>query len=104
MTVNGELRSTQWFGATGRTAMAHRSWMRSEGITPEVFDGRPGIGIATTWAELAPSNVHLQRVAESVKRGVWQAGGFPLEVAAIALGETLLPPTPMLYPQLLGLE
>jgi dihydroxyacid dehydratase/phosphogluconate dehydratase len=78
MTANGELRSAQWFGATGRTGMGHRSWMRSEGFTPEVFDGRPVIGIATTWSELAPCNVHLQRVAESVKRGVWQAGGFPL--------------------------
>ena len=97
MTADNALRSTQWFGATGRTGMAHRSWMRSEGFTPEVFDGRPVIGIATTWSELAPCNVHLQRVAESVKRGVWQAGGFPLEFPAMALGETLLRPTAMLY-------
>jgi dihydroxy-acid dehydratase len=104
MTVNGELRSTQWFGATGRTGMAHRSWMRSQGFTPEVFDGRPVIGIATTWSELAPCNVHLHRVAESVKRGVWQAGGFPLEFPAMALGETLLRPTAMLYRNLLAME
>jgi dihydroxy-acid dehydratase len=84
--------------------MNHRSWMRSQGFTPEVFDGRPVIGIATTWSELAPCNVHLHRVAESVKRGVWQAGGFPLEFPAMALGETLLRPTAMLYRNLLAME
>ena len=104
MTVNGGLRSAQWFGATGRTGMAHRSWMRAQGFTPEVFDGLPVIGIATTWSELAPCNVHLHRVAESVKRGVWQAGGFPLEFPAMALGETLLRPTAMLYRNLLAME
>ena len=103
-TANGGLRSTNWFGATGRTGMGHRSWMRSQGFTPEVFDGRPVIGIATTWSELAPCNVHLHRVAESVKRGVWQAGGFPLEFPAMALGETLLRPTAMLYRNLLAME
>jgi dihydroxy-acid dehydratase len=84
--------------------MTHRSWMRSQGFTPEVFDGRPVIGIATTWSELAPCNVHLHRVAESVKRGVWQKGGFPLEFPAMALGETLLRPTAMLYRNLLAME
>jgi dihydroxy-acid dehydratase len=84
--------------------MTHRSWMRSQGFTPEVFDGRPVIGIATTWSELAPCNVHLHRVAESVKRGVWQAGGFPLEFPTMALGETLLRPTAMLYRNLLAME
>jgi dihydroxy-acid dehydratase len=84
--------------------MNHRSWMRSQGFTQEVFDGRPVIGIATTWSELAPCNVHLHRVAESVKRGVWQAGGFPLEFPAMALGETLLRPTAMLYRNLLAME
>jgi dihydroxy-acid dehydratase len=84
--------------------MDHRAWMRSQGFTSEVFDGRPVIGIATTWSELAPCNVHLHRVAESVKRGVWQAGGFPLEFPAMALGETLLRPTAMLYRNLLAME
>src|SRR5512146_1419903 len=97
-------RSAAWFGASGRTGMTHRSWMRSQGFTPEVFDGRPVIGIATTWSELAPCNVHLHRVAESVKRGVWQAGGLPLEFPAMALGETLLRPTAMLYRNLLAME
>jgi dihydroxy-acid dehydratase len=84
--------------------MTYRSWMRSQGFTPEVFDGRPVIGIATTWSELAPCNVHLHRVAESVKRGVWQSGGFPLEFPVMALGETLLRPTAMLYRNLLAME
>ncbi|MGH3250002.1 MAG: IlvD/Edd family dehydratase [Trebonia sp.] len=97
-------RSATWFAATGRSGMNHRAWMRSQGFTSEVFDGRPVIGIATTWSELAPCNVHLHRVAESVKRGVWQAGGFPLEFPAMALGETLLRPTAMLYRNLLAME
>jgi dihydroxy-acid dehydratase len=84
--------------------MIYRSWMRNQGFTGEVFDGRPVIGIATTWSELAPCNAHLHRVAESVKRGVWQAGGFPLEFPAMALGETLLRPTAMLYRNLLAME
>ena len=104
MTMNGGRRSSAWFGASGRAGMNHRSWMRSQGFTPEVFDGRPVIGIATTWSELAPCNVHLHRVAESVKRGVWQSGGFPLEFPAMALGETLLRPTAMLYRNLLAME
>jgi dihydroxy-acid dehydratase len=104
MTGNSGLRSAQWFGETGRAGMVYRSWMRSQGFTPEVFDGRPVIGIATTWSELAPCNVHLHRVAESVKRGVWQEGGWPLEFPAMALGETLLRPTAMLYRNLLAME
>jgi L-arabonate dehydrase len=104
MTAIDGRRSAAWFAATGRAGMGHRSWMRAEGFTPEVFDGRPVIGIATTWSELAPCNVHLHRVAESVKRGVWQAGGFPLEFPAMALGETILRPTAMLYRNLLAME
>jgi dihydroxy-acid dehydratase len=104
MTMNTGRRSAAWFAATGRSGMNHRSWMRNQGFTPEVFDGRPVIGIATTWSELAPCNAHLHRVAESVKRGVWQSGGFPLEFPAMALGETLIRPTAMLYRNLLAME
>lgn len=100
----GARRSRHWFGASGRSGMTHRSWMRNQGFGPEVFDGRPVIGIATTWSELAPCNAHLHRVAESVKRGVWESGGFPLEFPAMALGETLLRPTAMLYRNLLAME
>lgn len=84
--------------------MIYRSWMRNQGFGPEVFDGRPVIGIATSASELAPCNAHLHRVAESVKRGVWQAGGFPLEFPTMALGETLLRPTAMLYRNLAAME
>jgi dihydroxy-acid dehydratase len=97
-------RSQSWFGAKGRAGMLYRSWMRNQGFGPEVFDGRPVIGIATTWSELAPCNSHLHRVAEAVKRGVWQAGGFPLEFPTMALGETLLRPTAMFYRNLLAME
>jgi dihydroxy-acid dehydratase len=97
-------RSQHWFGATGRSGMVYRSWMRSQGFGPEAFDGRPVIGIATTWSELAPCNAHLHRVAEAVKRGVWQAGGFPLEFPTMATGETLMRPTAMFYRNLLAME
>lgn len=97
-------RSQSWFGATGRSGMVYRSWMRIQGFGPKVFDGRPVIGIATTWSELAPCNSHLHRVAEAVKRGVWQAGGFPLEFPTLATGETLMRPTTMLYRNLLAME
>jgi len=97
-------RSQSWFGAEGRSGMIYRSWVRNQGFGPKVFDGRPVIGIATTWSELAPCNAHLHRVAEAVKRGVWQAGGFPLEFPALATGETLMRPTAMLYRNLLAME
>ena len=97
-------RSRAWFGAEGRSGMAYRSWLLSEGFGPKVFDGRPVIGIATTWSELAPCNAHLHKVAEAVKRGVWQAGGFPLEFPCLALGESPLRPTAMLYRNLLAME
>ncbi len=84
--------------------MVYRSWMRNQGFGPRVFDGRPVIGIATTWSELAPCNAHLHRVAEAVKRGVWQEGGFPLEFPTLATGESLMRPTAMLYRNLLAME
>ncbi len=84
--------------------MIYRSWLRNEGFGPEVFDGRPVIGIATTWSELVPCNAHLDRVAEAVKRGVWQAGGFPLEFPVMGTGETLMRPTAMFYRNLLAME
>ncbi|WP_275295625.1 IlvD/Edd family dehydratase [Amycolatopsis sp. La24] len=98
------MRSAAWFGASGRAGMIHRSWMRSQGFGPEVFDGRPVIGIAVSASELAPCNVHLDRVAEAVKRGVWQAGGFPLAFPTMATGETLMRPTAMLYRNLMAME
>jgi dihydroxy-acid dehydratase len=84
--------------------MLYRSWVRNQGYGPKVFDGRPVIGVASTWSELSPCNAHLHRVAEAVKRGVWKAGGFPLEFPALSLGETLMRPTAMLYRNLLAME
>ncbi|MFF7418881.1 IlvD/Edd family dehydratase [Streptomyces smyrnaeus] len=84
--------------------MLYRSWMRNQGFGHEVFDGRPVIGIATSASELAPCNAHLTGVAEAVKRGVWQAGGFPLQFPTMATGETLMRPTAMLYRNLMAME
>lgn len=98
------LRSTTWFGGSDKSGMIHRSWMRNQGYVDEVFDGRPVIGIAVTASDFAPCNAHLTRVADAVKTGVWQAGGFPLAFPAMALGETLLRPTAMLYRNLLAME
>ncbi|WP_061292924.1 IlvD/Edd family dehydratase [Herbidospora cretacea] len=97
-------RSQHWFGAEGRSGMLYRSWMRNQGFGAEVFDGRPVIGIASTWSELAPCNAHLDRVADAVKRGVWMAGGFPLVFPVMATGETLLRPTAMLYRNMLAMQ
>ncbi|TDW81302.1 IlvD/Edd family dehydratase [Kribbella sp. VKM Ac-2566] len=93
-----------WFGEHGRNGFIHRSWMKSQGFSEEAFDGRPVIGICNTWSELTPCNAHLRRLADSVKRGVWQAGGFPLEFPVMSLGETLLRPTAMLFRNLLSMD
>jgi len=93
-----------WFGEQGRNGFIHRSWMRAQGFSEEVFDGRPVIGICNTRSELTPCNAHLRRLAESVKRGVWQAGGFPLEFPVMSLGETMLRPTAMLFRNLLSMD
>jgi dihydroxy-acid dehydratase len=93
-----------WFGEKDRNGFIHRSWMRAQGFSDEVFDGRPVIGICNTWSELTPCNAHLRRLAESVKRGVWQAGGFPLEFPVMSLGETMLRPTAMLFRNLLSMD
>ena len=98
------MRSSAWFGADGRPGMIYRSWLRAEGFAPEVFDGRPVIGIANSWSELTPCNAHLRGVAESVKRGVWEAGGFPLEFPTMSLGESLMRPTAMLFRNLMAME
>lgn len=99
-----QLRSHHWFLESGRNGFLHRSWMRNQGFSPEVFDGRPVIGICNTWSELTPCNSHLRDVAEAVKRGVWQAGGFPVEFPVMSLGETLLRPTAMLFRNLLSMD
>ncbi len=103
--VNGaRVRSADWFAAEGRQGFLHRSWIRNEGFTDELFDGRPVIGIANSWSELTPCNAHLRTVAEAVKRGVLMAGGFPLEFPTMSLGETIMRPTTMLYRNLMAME
>jgi len=98
------LRSTASYGKLDRDGFIHRSWMKSEGLPDDVFDGRPVIGICNTWSELTPCNFHLRELAEHVKRGVWEAGGLPLEFPAMSLGETQMRPTAMLFRNLLAME
>ncbi|MDT0441775.1 IlvD/Edd family dehydratase [Streptomyces johnsoniae] len=102
--ARGKRRSGAWFAAEGRNGFIHRSWMRNQGFGPEVFDGRPVIGIASSWSELTPCNAHLRDVADAVKRGVWEAGGLPLEFPVMSLGETLMRPTTMLFRNLMAME
>ena len=98
------LRSSRSYGGRDKDAFIHRSWMKSQGFPADVFDGRPVIGICNTWSELTPCNAGLRDVAEHVKRGVWEAGGLPLEFPAMSLGETQMRPTAMLFRNLLAME
>ena len=97
-------RSAGWFGDPGRGGFIHRSWIRAQGFAEDVFDGRPVIGICNSRSELTPCNAHLDRVAEAVKRGVWEAGGFPLEFPTMSLGEPVMRPTTMLYRNLMSMD
>jgi dehydratase ilvD1 len=97
-------RSGDTYGKLDRDGFIHRSWMKSEGLPEDVFDGRPVIGICNTWSELTPCNAHLRDIAEHVKRGVWETGGLPLEFPAMSLGETQMRPTAMLFRNLLAME
>jgi L-arabonate dehydrase len=98
------LRSGAWFGKDDRWGMAHRAWLRAEGFSERVFQGKPVIGICNSWSELNNCNAHLRQVAEAAKRGVWEAGGFPLEFPTISLGEMLMKPTTMLYRNLMAMD
>jgi dihydroxy-acid dehydratase len=98
------LRSADSYGKLDRDGFIHRSWMKSEGLPDEVFDGRPVIGICNTWSELTPCNFHLREVAQHVQRGVWEAGGLPLEFPVMSLGETQMRPTAMLFRNLLAMD
>lgn len=100
-----KLRSQVWWGGNeDYLHFARRAWLRSEGFSQAVFDGRPVIGICNSWSELNNCNVHLRTVAEAVKRGVWQAGGLPLEFPTISLGEMYMRPTTMLYRNLMAMD
>lgn len=97
-------RSRNWFGKTDKMGFIYRSWMKNQGFPEDLFDGRPVIGICNTWSELTPCNAHLRDIAEWVKRGVYEAGGFPLEFPIMSLGETLLKPTAMLFRNLASMD
>src|SRR5437763_12010512 len=99
-----ELRSRNWFGPKTLDGFMHRAYLRAEGFSDLVFDGRPVIGIANSWSELNNCNAHLRIVADAVKRGVWAAGGFPLEFPTISLGEIYMKPTTMLYRNLMAMD
>jgi dihydroxy-acid dehydratase len=100
----GTYRSAAWFGKSDKDGFVHRSWMRNQGLPDDVFDGRPVIGICNTWSELTPCNAHFRLIAERVKRGVWEAGGLPLEFPVMSLGETNIRPTAMLYRNLVSMD
>src|SRR5437762_618741 len=98
------LRSRNWFGPRTLDGLMHRAYLRAEGFSDVVFDGRPVVGIANSWSELTNCNAHLRQVADAVKRGVWSAGGFPLEFPTISLGEILMKPTTMLFRNLMAMD
>ena len=98
------LRSRNWFGPRTLDGLMNRAYLRAEGFSDLVFDGRPVVGIANSWSELNNCNAHLRQVAEAVKRGVWSAGGFPLEFPTISLGEILMKPTTMLFRNLMAMD
>jgi dihydroxy-acid dehydratase len=97
-------RSTAWFGHPDKDGFLHRSWMKNQGFPADLFDGRPVIGICNTWSELTPCNAHLRDLAERVKRGVYEAGGFPLEFPVFSTGESNLRPTAMLFRNLASMD
>jgi L-arabonate dehydrase len=98
-----KLRSQSWYGRLDRDGFSHRSWMKNQGWPQDVF-GRPVIGICNTWSELNPCNAHFRELAEWVKRGVWESGGFPLEFPVMSLAESQLRPTAMLFRNLASMD
>ena len=98
------LRSQAWFGKADKDGFLHRSWMKNQGMPEDEFDGRPVIGICNTFSELTPCNAHLRGIAERVKRGVYEAGGFPVEFPVMSLGESNLRPTAMLFRNLASMD
>ena len=99
-----QLRSSNWFGRKGKDGFIYRAWMKNQGIPSDMFEGKPVIGICNTWSELTPCNAHFRDLAEAVKKGVLEAGGFPVEFPVMSLGETLIKPTAMLYRNLVSMD
>jgi len=104
MSNERKLRSHDWFGKSDKMGFVHRSWFRTQGYPDDYFTGRPVIGICNTWSELTPCNGHLRDFAEVVKRGVVEAGGFPVEFPVTSLGETVMRPTTMLFRNLASMD
>jgi dihydroxy-acid dehydratase len=104
MTNSKNRRSRAWYGKQDKDGFIHRSWMKNQGFPDHVFDGRAIIGICNTWSELTPCNSGLRALAGAVKRGVWEAGGFPVEFPVMSLGETQMKPTAMLFRNLLAMD
>ncbi len=102
--MKDKLRSQGWFGKTGKDGFIYRAWMKNQGIPDYEFRDKPVIGICNTWSELTPCNAHFRELAESVKRGISEAGGFPVEFPVMSLGETLIKPTAMLYRNLASMD
>jgi len=98
------MRSVEWFGREDIYGFIYRSWTKNRGVPQDQFDGRPVIGICNTWSELTPCNTHFRVLAEHVRNGVLEAGGFPLEFPVTSLGETLMRPTAMLYRNLASMD
>ncbi|MBO9728331.1 MAG: dihydroxy-acid dehydratase [Chitinophaga sp.] len=98
------LRSSHWFAREGKDGFIYRAWLKKQGIPAHELEGKPIIGICNTWSELTPCNSHFRELAEAVKRGVLEAGGYPLEFPVMSLGETLIKPTAMLYRNLVSMD
>jgi dihydroxy-acid dehydratase len=99
-----KLRSQAWFGGHDKDAFIHRSWMKNQGYPDDLFDGRPVIGICNTFSDLNPCNAHFRQLAEWIKRGVWEAGGFPVEFPVFSCGESNLRPTAMIFRNLASMD
>ncbi|WP_268032997.1 IlvD/Edd family dehydratase [Algoriphagus sp. PAP.12] len=100
-----KLRSQEWYGRTGKDGFIYRSWMKNQGLPHHLFEGeKPVIGICNTWSEFTPCNAHFKELAESLKQGIWEAGGFPLEFPVMSLGECSIKPTAMLFRNLASMD
>ncbi|MFZ4261198.1 IlvD/Edd family dehydratase [Sphingobacterium sp. HJSM2_6] len=99
-----KLRSRDWFGREGKDGFIYRAWMKNQGVPADMFDGKPVVGICNTWSELTPCNGHFRELAEEVKKGVLESGGFPVEFPVMSLGETLMKPTAMLFRNLASMD
>ena len=100
-----KLRSQEWYGRTGKDGFIYRSWMKNQGLPHHLFEGeKPVTGICNTWSELTPCNAHFRDLAEALKRGIWEAGGFPLEFPVMSLGECSIKPTAMLFRNLASMD